>query len=114
MTTTLLRPSQWAAVLTAAAWLVVLFSAPPFLRVPVALAFGLLAPGLGVIALMELRQPLVEIMLAIGTSIALLILISFLMVKLGGWSTTMGLYWLSIPALAGIAVELARRADQGR
>jgi hypothetical protein len=112
--TNVLRPSQWAAVLTAATWLVVLFSAPPVLRVPVALAFGLLAPGLGVIALMQLRNPLVEVMLAIGTSIALLVLISFLMVKLGGWSTTMGLYWLSIPALAGVVVEFARRADVGR
>jgi hypothetical protein len=112
--TTVLRPSQWAAVLTVGAWLVVLLSAPPFLRVPVALAFGLLAPGLGVVALMELRNPLVEVMLAIGTSIAFLVLISFLMVKLGGWSTTMGLYWLSIPALAGPMVDFARWADVRR
>jgi uncharacterized membrane protein len=112
--TTILRPSQWAAALTLSAWLVVLLSAPAVLRVPVTLAFVLLAPGLGLVTLMELRKPLVEVMLAIGTSIALLILISFGMVKLGGWTATMGLYWLSVPALVGIVVESARRADEGR
>jgi hypothetical protein len=112
--TTVLRPSQWAAALTAAAWLAVMFSAPAVLRVPLALAFGLVAPGLGLVALMKLRKPLVEVMLAIGMSIAFLILISYGMVKLGGWSATMGLYWLSVPALVGIVVESARRADEGR
>ena len=109
----LLRPSHWAAVLTAATWLVVQFQAPPVLRAPVVLGFGLLAPGLALVSLMGLRRPLLEVMLAIGTSVAILILVSYLMVTLGSWSSTTGLASLSLPVLACVPIELVRHRRAG-
>jgi hypothetical protein len=104
------RPGRWAAALTAAAWLALILDLPAVFRAPSGLAFGLFAPGLGIVSLLGLRRPLVEVMLAIGTSIATLTLVSYGMVKWDGWSTNWGLVWLSVVALTGMIPEFTARA----
>jgi hypothetical protein len=108
--TALEHSARWAAILTAAAWLVVLTEAPALLRVPVVLAFGLAAPGLSLVSLLRLRNPLVEAMLAIAGSIAVVILVSYGMVMWGSWTTTPLLVSLTVPALIGPLVEGLRQA----
>jgi hypothetical protein len=102
------RIALWAAILTAASWLVVLSEAAPALRVPVVLAFCLAAPGAALVGPLRLRNPIMEATLSIAASIALLILVSYGMLLWGSWSTTPLLFSLTVPVVVGVAAELLR------
>ena len=102
------RIAVWAAVLTGAAWLVVLGEATPALRVPVVLAFCLAAPGAALVGPLRLHNALVEAMLVLAVSIAVLILVSYGMLLWGSWAVTPLLVSLTVPVVFGVAAELLR------
>jgi uncharacterized membrane protein len=105
--------ARWAALLTGLVWLAVLSDAPAVLRVPAVLAFALAAPGMSLVSLLRLRDPLVEAMLVLAASIAVVIMVSYGMVMWGSWTTTPLLVSLTIPSLVGVVVEGLRRRPAG-
>jgi hypothetical protein len=88
--------------------LLVLLEAPVEIRVGPVLVYLTVVPGLTTVRLLRLGDPLVEVVLGVGLSLALGVLVSQLMVYLGVWSPTLGLAALVTIGSTAAAAELYR------
>jgi len=105
--------SRWPVVVTAltvAAVLVLLAGAGPALRAPVVLAFALVGPGMALVPLLRLDDPLAELSLGVALSLALDTLVALAMLYAGAWSPEGALLALAAMSLAGVAAQ-RRRAE---
>jgi len=109
----LIRP---IAVLAGAALaaLVVWGSVTPALRGPVVLAFLLVGPGMALVHLLRLRDPLAEMCLAVALSIALDTLVASAFLYAGAWSPSTILVALIAVAVFGAGSDLVTAANLRR
>jgi hypothetical protein len=90
------------------------------LRVVLVLVFLLVAPGLAYVPLLGLRDPVLELVLAVGVSIAFETLLVTGQVYAGLWSPTGSLVLVAVLAACGAAAQLlgptpavAREGERG-
>jgi hypothetical protein len=111
-------------VSTIAVALVSLVGAPEVVRAPITLWFIAICPGMAVVRLLRLDEPLAEVMLAFALSLALAGLIPAIFLYLGAWSPAWSLTLLVAIAVTGLALDpvlvprhawaMAGRAIRGR
>jgi hypothetical protein len=99
-------PIVAAAALAAAA--VAFAGAPEPLRAPVVLAFLALGPGMAFVPLLGLRDPVAELTLGLGVSLALDLVVAATMLYAGAWSPPASLAVLAGLALGGAALQYGR------
>jgi hypothetical protein len=99
-------PIVAAAALAAAA--VAFAGAPGPLRAPVVLVFLALGPGMAFVPLLGLRDPVAELTLALGASLALDLVVAATMLYAGAWSPPASLAVLAALALGGAALQYGR------
>lgn len=87
--------------------------APGPIRPAVTVLFALTCPGLSLVRLLQLRDPLAELALGVATSVALAGLIGGVLLYSGMWSPLGGLAILVAITVAAIVAELrsVRRRD---
>jgi hypothetical protein len=88
--------------------------APVQLRAPLVVAFAVVGPGAGLVPLLGLRDPLGELTLAIGASLALDVAVALALVYSGAWAPQAGMAILVAMTLAGAAAQVlqtSRRAS---
>ena len=118
---------SWAIVVlvsTVAVAFVSLTGAPEVVRAPISLWFIAICPGMAVIRLLRLDEPIAEVMLAFALSLALAGLIPAVFLYSGAWSPAWSLTVLVAIAAVGLALDpvivprhswaLLGRAVQGR
>jgi uncharacterized membrane protein len=90
--------------------------APGPIRPAVTVLFVLTCPGLSLVRLLGLRDPLAELVLGVATSIALAGLLGGVLLYSGMWSPLGGLAILVVITIAGIVGERlpVRRRDPAR
>ncbi len=105
-------PSRWSRawiavilVLTVGAAGASLIGVPPPIRPVLTLGFAIICPGMALVRLLRLEQPLMETTIAIALSIALAGLVSGILLYLGSWSPGWSLSILVAVALAGLALD---------
>ncbi len=85
-----------------------------WLRAPVGLFFLLLCPGMAIVRLLETRDPVAELTLAIALSIALDVIVAGGLLYAGAWSPNAALGILMAITVGGVLLELlVGRARQG-
>ena len=77
------------------------------LRVTLVFAFMLVCPGMAYIRLLRLRDPLVELVLAVALSLALDTLVAMVLLYVGPWSPANGLLGLISISLIGLLFKPA-------
>jgi uncharacterized membrane protein len=82
------------------------FDAP--LRSIVVLAFLLVCPGLALVRLLRIREPVTEVTLGVALSVALAVVVPGTMLYAGAWSPQLGLALLIAATLAASVHELLR------
>jgi hypothetical protein len=80
--------------------------APVQLRAPLVVAFAVLGPGAGLVPLLGLRDPLGELTLAIGASLALDVAVALALVYSGARAPQAGMPILVAMTLAGAAAQV--------
>jgi hypothetical protein len=96
-------------VAVAVAATVLVFAAPGSSARPyIVLVFALVCPGMAVVRLFRLDEPLLELAIAIALSIGVELLVSTAMVYLGVWSPKTLFAALVVVAIGGATVEVAR------
>lgn len=86
----------------------VLVHAPGPIRVPLVLAFAVFGPGAAIVPLLGLRDPLGELTLAIGTSLAADVVVASALLYAHAWAPRAGMAILIAVALLGVAAQLVR------
>lgn len=102
------RRVSWAAVVVVAAVAAAgaaLAGAPEALRVPLVLGFLLIGPGMAFVPLLDLGDPVAELTVALGVSLALDVAVAMAMLYAGAWSPIAGLLVLAAIALTGAALQ---------
>lgn len=100
-------------IVVAVAAVLLVFAAPGSTARPyVVLVFALVCPGLAVVWLFRIKEPLLELALAIGLSIGVELLLSTAMLYVGLWSPKTLFVALVSVAIGGAAVEVARARQQ--
>jgi hypothetical protein len=89
-----------------AACLVVFLNAPVLLRGLVGLTFTLFVPGLTIVRFLRLTDTLLQVSLAVATSLALEVIVSFTMVYAGAWSPRVALAIVAGIGVVAAAVEV--------
>ncbi len=97
-----------AAALAAATVLALVAGGAGMGRTLVVLAFVLLAPGLGLVPLLGLRDRWAELTLALALSAALTTLVAGVLLAAGAWSPVRALVLLVDLTLLGAALQLLR------
>lgn len=107
-------PTDWSrfwavAVLasTVAVALVALLGAPEIIRTPITLWFIAICPGMAIVRLLRLDQPIAELMLALALSLALDGLIPAIFLYVGAWSPAWSLTTLVVIAGTAWVLDLA-------
>jgi uncharacterized membrane protein len=103
------RADRWAAlvvVLAAAAMALTLADVHSPARAAIVLAFVLVAPGLAIVRPIGMRDPMVELMLAVAVSVALDTLAASAILYAGAWSPNLILAVVAAITLAATAVGL--------
>ena len=75
--------------------------APPAIRVPLVVVFAIVAPGAAIVPLLGLRDPLGEFTLALGTSLALDVVVAGGLLYAHAWAPRAGLVILVALTVAG-------------
>ncbi len=102
-------------VATLAATVLVLTGSGSPVRPAVILFFALTCPGMSVVRILRLEEPLAELVLAVATSIALAGLVGGFLLYYGIWAPESGLMILVGITVAGIAADrVAQRIGLGR
>ena len=101
--------SRWWAVIVlvstgAVAW-VSLVGAPDVIRGPITVWFIAICPGMAIVRLLRLDEPVADIMLAFALSLALAGLIPAVFLYLGAWSPAWSLTILIAVAVTGLALD---------
>jgi hypothetical protein len=106
------RRALWAVVAVAAvaAPVAALTGAPAAVRVPVVLVFLLLGPGMAFVPLLDLGDPVAELTVAVGVSLAVDLAVALAMLYAGAWSPPTTLVVLAALALSGAAAQLLKEA----
>ncbi len=99
-----------AAALTVAAGL----AAPSAVRGPLALWFFLFCPGIAIVGLLEIADPLAEVMIAVAVSISIGMLLSLAMALTDTWSWVAASVILIAVSLAGATAQARRRSNRQR
>ena len=94
------RRVPWAAVVAVAAVV-----APAAVRLPVVLVFLLLGPGMAFVPLLDLGDPVAELTVAVGISLAVDLAVALAMLYAGAWSPPATLVVLAAFALGGAALQ---------
>jgi len=105
------RRLPWPALVAGsalAAAAVALAGAPEAVRVPLVIAFLLLGPGMAFVPLLGLGDPVAELTVALGVSVALDLCVAMAMLYAGAWSPPATLVVLAAIALAGAAFQRAK------
>jgi hypothetical protein len=100
---------SWPVVIllsAAAAVEAVVVDASPAVRVPLLLWFLGLCPGLALIRLLRLDDPVWEVSLSVALSLSLLIAITTVMIYTGRWSPTIALFVLAGISAVGALAQL--------
>jgi len=95
-----------AIALAVAAGVVTLWAAPAPLRPAVVLVFLAIGPGLALVGLLGLDDPLEELMLVIGASLVLDLLVAEALVLAGAWSAEACIQLLMAVAIAGAIAHM--------
>lgn len=101
-----------AGALALAAGAVTLLAAPAPLRPAVVLLFLAIGPGLALVGLLGLDDPLEELLLVIGASLVLDLLVAEALVLAGAWSAEVCIQLLTAVAIGG-AIAHARLVPGG-
>jgi hypothetical protein len=107
----ILAPRLWFASLVAAEAVIVILvygDVRSPVRVVAVLLFLLICPGMAWIRLLQLYEPVTEVMLAIALSIAIDAALPGVLVYAGAWSLAAALAAVLVLTLAGGAVEIVR------
>lgn len=88
--------------------------APLAIRVPLVLAFAIVGPGAAIVPLFELRDPLGELTLAIGISLAADVTVGTTLVYAHAWAPQAGLLILVGVTLLAAAGQIAASGASGR
>jgi len=102
------RRVPWAAVVAVAAVAapaLALAGAPSAVRVPVVLLFLLLGPGMAFVPLLDLGDPVAELTVAVGISVAVDLAVALAMLYAGAWSPPATLVVVAALALGGAALQ---------
>jgi len=102
------RRVPWAAVVAVAAVVapaLALAGAPAAVRLPVVLVFLLLGPGMAFVPLRDLGDPVAELTVAVGISLAVDLAVALAMLYAGAWSPPATLVVLAAFALGGAALQ---------
>jgi len=102
------RRVPWPPVVAAAALaaaVAALAGAPEPVRAPLVLAFLVLGPGMAFVPLLKLGDPVAEVTLGIGISLALDLVVAVAMLYAGAWSPETTLVVLVAIALGGAALQ---------
>jgi hypothetical protein len=106
------RRVSWPALVAGsalAAAAVALIGAPEAIRAPLVLVFLLLGPGMAFVPLLGLGDPVAQLTVALGVSVALDLCVAMAMLYAGAWSPPVTLVVLAAIALAGAAIQHAKR-----
>lgn len=106
------RRVPWAAVVAGAAVaaaVAALAGAPDALRAPLVLGFLLIGPGMAFVPLLDLGDPVAELTVALGVSLALDLAVALAMLYAGAWSPVASLGVLAAIALAGAMLQQVKR-----
>ncbi|MBA3330114.1 MAG: hypothetical protein H0T39_04430 [Actinobacteria bacterium] len=86
-----------------------------WLRAPLGLFFLLLCPGMAIVRVLETRDPVADLTLAVALSIALDVIVAGALLYAGAWSPNAALGILMAITVGGVLLELlvgrARRGD---
>jgi hypothetical protein len=108
-----IRPHvAWPAILVlsaGAAGLVVGAGVPPALGTPFVLWFILVCPGMALVRLLRLGDPVAELGIGIALSVALATLVSGALLYAGAWSPRATLAILAAVTVAGALAQWRRR-----
>jgi len=99
---------SWAVIVlasTAAVALVSLIGAPDIVRGPITVWFIVICPGMAVVRLLRLDEPVADLMLALALSLALAGVIPAVLLYLGVWSPAWSLTILVAVAASGLALD---------
>ena len=99
---------SWAVIVlvsTAAVVLVSLVGAPDIVRGPITVWFIVICPGMAIIRLLRLDEPVADIMLALALSLALAGVIPAVFLYLGAWSPAWSLTILVAVTVTGLALD---------
>jgi uncharacterized membrane protein len=102
------------ALLTSLASTLVLVDVHSPVRSVLVAAFVLVCPGLALVRLLRLEEPLFELTLGIALSLALAGLVSVALLYAHAWSPGKGLAILAVIAFGGSAFELATEPSERR
>lgn len=105
-------PAAVVAVAAVAAAGAALVGAPDAVRVPLVLGFLLIGPGMAFVPLLDLDDPVAQLTVALGVSLALDLVVAMAMLYAGAWSPVASLVVLAAIALAGAALQQARGGRQ--
>jgi hypothetical protein len=108
-----LRPAV-ATVSALAALAAVLGDMDTGVRAPLVFWFVLTGPGMTVVSLLRVRDPLLEVAATFAISLALGVGVAEALLYLDLWSSVLGLWVLSVLTLVGAAVSLGSAASQRR
>ncbi len=78
---------------------------PPTVRLPVAVAWLLFAPGLAIAPLLRVPDPILEVAVAIAISVSLATLVATVLVYAGAWDPLLALGIVLALTLAGLALQ---------
>jgi hypothetical protein len=107
------RRVPWAAigaVAAVAATALALAGAPTAVRLPVVLVFLLLGPGMAFVPLLGLGDPVAELTIAVGISLAVDVAVALAMLYAGAWSPPATLVVVAALALCGAALQRVKAA----
>ena len=107
------RRVPWAAVVAVAAVAapaLALAGAPAAVRLPVVLVFLLLGPGMAFVPLLGLGDPVAELTVAVGISLAVDVAVALAMLYAGAWSPPATLVVVAALALCGAALQRVKEA----
>jgi hypothetical protein len=106
------RRAPWAVVAVAAvaAPAAALAGAPAVVRIPVVLLFLLLGPGMAFVPFLDLGDPVAELTVAVGISVAVDLVVAMAMLYAGAWSPAATLVVLAAVALCGAVVQRVKEA----
>lgn len=85
-----------------------LFDLPNPPRAAVVLAFALVCPGMALVRLLRLGEPLAELLLAIVVSLALAAVVATIPIYLGIWNPRVSLLIIAAVALVAVLADLLR------
>lgn len=100
-----------STVLTA---LAMLTGAPEVVRAPIVVWFLVFCPGMAIVRLVRLDDPLAEVMLAFAVSLALAGLVPGVFLYLGAWSPVWSLVVLLAVTTVGLALDPVLARDRRR